>query len=146
MSLLSNLINGIRHIEHSVSQAPQSAPAAPIPQFLTVGGAAQPLQLQPHPAVGVMGADGHYTPAPAQRFVRNLPQVQSPQNLTPYSNGQGQQWMENDSTDQKLPTPNLQRIIGPTDTQIIPHGPYDRPTIAAPQWQQTNVTPRIRVI
>lgn len=73
---------------------------------------------------------------PQRRIIANMPQVQSPQNLTPMANAQGQRWMENPAG-QRFPMPLQQPPVHPFigDQRLAPKGPYNRPVIASPQYQ-----------
>lgn len=100
----------------------------------------------PNKPVNTMQANGHFSPAPKQQFVQNMPQVQSPQNLSQYGNAQGQHWMENDQG-QKFGMPQLQQHNTVGDQRIVPSSNhYNRPAIAAPQWQSAPIKPTTRII
>lgn len=137
MGFLQNILHDI-----TGGTAPVQQPAVANPKsLLTVP--AHPASVFSFPSTGVTQPNGHYQPAQRQQYIQNMPQVASPQNLSQYGNAQGQHWMENDQG-QKFGMPQLQPYNTVGDQRIVPtSNHYNRPAIAAPQWQ-TVQQPQLR--
>lgn len=105
----------------------------------------QPVS-QATPATGIHQPNGSFT-APAPRTLQmNLPQAQSPQNLSQYGNAQGQHWLEN-GQGQRFAMPTQPQMQSPADQRLLPpHNPYNRPVIAQPQYQDPRIKQVGRII